>query len=168
MAISLYQASVPVFQQLLGSLRAVLAKAEAHAGAHKIDPAVLLQARLYPNMFTLTRQVQIAGDFAKGAPARLAGLEPPKYEDNEASFAELLARIDRSSEYLKTLKAAQIDGQEARTIEIKVGGQQMSFKGQPYLLHFALPNFFFHATTAYAILRHNGVELGKRDFIGPM
>jgi uncharacterized protein len=166
MAISLYQASVPVFQQFLGSLRAVLAKAEAHAAAHKIDPAVLLQARLYPNMFPLTRQVQIAGDFAKGAPARLAGLEPPKYEDNEASFAELLARLDRTSAFLKTLRAAQIDGQEERTIEIKVGGQPMSFKGQPYLLHYALPNFFFHATTAYAILRHNGLELGKRDFIG--
>ena len=168
MSISLYQASVPVFQQFLGSLRAVLAKAEAHAAAHKIEPTVLLQARLYPNMFTLTRQVQIAGDFAKGAPARLAGLEPPKYEDNEASFADLLARIDRTGAFLKTLKAAQIDGQEERTIELKVGGQSMSFKGQPYLLHYALPNFYFHATTAYAILRHNGVELGKRDFIGQM
>ena len=168
MSISLYQASVPVFQQFLGSLRAVLAKAEAHAAAHKIEPTVLLQARLYPNMFTLTRQVQIAGDFAKGAPARLAGLEPPKYEDNEASFAELLARIDRTSAFLKTLKAAQIDGQEERTIELKVGGQPMTFKGQPYLLHFALPNFFFHAAAAYAILRHNGVELGKRDYMGQM
>ncbi len=168
MSISLYQASVPVFQQFLGSLRAVLATAEAHAAAHKIEPTVLLQARLYPNMFTLTRQVQIAGDFAKGAPARLAGLEPPKYEDNEASFAELLARIDRTSAFLKTLKAAQIDGQEERTIELKVGGQPMTFKGQPYLLHFALPNFFFHAAAAYAILRHNGVELGKRDFMGQM
>ena len=168
MSISLYQASVPVFQQFLGSLRAVLAKAEAHAAAHKIEPAVLLQARLYPNMFTLTRQVQIAGDFAKGAPARLAGLEPPKYEDDEASFAELVARIDRTSAFLKTLKAAQIDGQEERTIDLKVGGQPMSFKGQPYLLQFALPNFFFHAATAYAILRHNGVELGKRDFMGQM
>ena len=168
MSISLYQASVPVFQQFLGSLRAVLAKAEAHAAAHKIEPTVLLQARLYPNMFTLTRQVQIAADFAKGAPARLAGLEPPKYEDNEASFADLLARIDRTGAFLKTLKAAQIDGQEERTIELKVGGQSMSFKGQPYLLHYALPNFYFHATTAYAILRHNGVELGKRDFIGQM
>ena len=168
MSISLYQASVPVFQQFLGSLRAVLAKAEAHAAAHKIEPTVLLQARLYPNMFTLTRQVQIAADFAKGAPARVAGLEPPKYEDNEASFADLLARIDRTGAFLKTLKAAQIDGQEERTIELKVGGQSMSFKGQPYLLHYALPNFYFHATTAYAILRHNGVELGKRDFIGQM
>ena len=168
MALSLYQASVPVFQQFLGSLRAELAKAEAHAAAHKIDPAVLLQARLYPNMFPLLRQVQIAGDFAKGAPARLAGLEPPKYEDDETSFADLYARIDRTSAFLKTLKAAQIDGQEERTIELKVGGQPMSFKGQPYLLQFALPNFFFHATTAYAILRHNGVELGKRDFMGQM
>ena len=168
MALSLYQASVPVFQQFLGSLGAVLAKADAHAAAHKIDPAVLLQARLYPNMFPLMRQVQIAGDFAKGAPARLAGLEPPKYEDNETSFAELNARIDRTSAFLKTLKATQIDGQEERTIELKVGGQPMTFKGQPYLLHFALPNFFFHATTAYSILRHNGIELGKRDFMGQM
>jgi hypothetical protein len=166
MAISLYQASVPVFQQFLGSLRAVLAKAEAHAVARKIDPAVLVQARLYPNMFPLMRQVQIAADFAKGAPARLAGLEPPKYADNETSFADLLARIDRTSEFLKTLKVAQIDGQEERTIELKVGGQSMSFQGQPYLLHYALPNFFFHATMAYAILRHNGVDLGKMDYIG--
>ncbi len=166
MPLSLYQASVPVFQQSLEALRGVLIKAEAQALATKVEPAALLQARLFPNMFPLTRQVQIAADFAKGAPARLAGVEVPAYPDSETSFAELAARIDRTREFLKTLAPAQIDGQEERTIELKVGGQMRAFKGQPYLLHFALPNFFFHATTAYAILRHNGIEIGKRDFIG--
>ena len=168
MALTMYQASVPVFLHFLGALRAVLAKAEAQAQAMKVEPAVLLQARLYPNMFPLTRQVQIAADFAKGAPARLAGLEPPPYPDTETTFAELLARLDRTTAFLKTLPAAAIDGQEERTIELKVGGQPLTFKGLPYLLNFALPNFFFHATTAYAILRHNGIDLGKGDFMGQM
>jgi hypothetical protein len=166
MPISMYQASVPVFQQQLTALKGVLAKAEAQGAAMKVSPAVLLGARLYPNMFPLTRQVQIAADFAKGTPARLAGLEPPAFPDTEASFAELAARIDRTLEFLKTLRPAQIDGQEERTIELKVGGQPRTFKGLQYLLGFALPNFFFHATTAYAILRHNGIELGKNDFMG--
>jgi hypothetical protein len=166
MPISMYQASVPVLAQHLGALRGILLKAEAQATATKIDPAVLLQSRLYPNMFPLTRQVQIAADFAKGPPARLAGLEPPVYPDTETTFGELYARIDKTLAYLKTLTPAQIDGQEQRTIEIKVGGQPTTFKGLTYLLSFALPNFFFHATTAYAILRHNGIEIGKRDFMG--
>jgi uncharacterized protein len=166
MSISMYQASVPVFQQHLAALKGVLAKAESQAAAMKVTPAVLLEARLYPNMFPLTRQVQIAADFAKGTSARLAGLEPPAYPDTETSFAELAARIDRTLEFLKTMRPVQIDGQEERTIELKVGGQPRTFKGLPYLLHYALPNFFFHATTAYAILRHSGIELGKKDFMG--
>jgi hypothetical protein len=166
MPISMYQASVPVFQQYLAALKGVLAKAEAQAAAMKVAPAVLLEARLYPNMFPLTRQVQIACDFAKAAPMRLAGLEPPSYPDTESSFAELASRIDRTLALLATLKPAAIDGQEERAIELKVGGQPRTFKGLPYLTGYALPNFFFHATTAYAILRHHGIELGKKDFLG--
>ncbi len=165
MAITLYQASVPVFQQMLGALRGILVKAQQQAEAMKVPPDVLLQARLYPNMFPLARQVQIATDFAKGCPARLAGIDPPKYEDTEKTFPELLARIDRTAEFLKTLKPEQIDGQEARTITMTIGGNPMTFAGQPYLLHFAIPNFFFHVTTAYAILRENGIDVGKRDFV---
>ena len=166
MPISMYQASVPVFRQTLGALRAVLGKAEAQAAAMKVEPAVLLQARLYPNMFPLLRQVQIATDFAKGATARLAGDEPPEYPDTDASFGDLIARIDRTLEFIATFSAASIDGQELRTISLKRGGQVRTFEGQPYLLSYVLPNFYFHATTAYAILRHNGIELGKKDFIG--
>jgi hypothetical protein len=166
MPISMYQASVPVFRQTLGALRAVLGKAEAQAAAMKVEPAVLLQARLYPNMFPLLRQVQIATDFAKGATARLAGDEPPEYPDTDASFGDLIARIDRTLEFVATFSAASIDGQELRTISLKRGGQVRTFEGQPYLLSYVLPNFYFHATTAYAILRHNGIELGKKDFIG--
>jgi hypothetical protein len=165
MAISLHQASVPVFTQMLKALRGILAKAEQQAEQMKVAPEVLLQARLYPNMFPLVRQVQIATDFAKGCPARLAGIEPPKFEDTEKTFPELLARIDRTLEFIGSIPAAQVDGQEDRTITLTLGGQSMTFKGQPYLLHFALPNFYFHATTAYAILRHNGIDVGKRDFV---
>jgi hypothetical protein len=165
MTITLYQASVPVFRQMLGALRGILAKAQSQAEAMKVAPEVLLQARLYPNMFPLVRQVQIATDFAKGCPSRLAGLDPPRWEDVETSFPELLARIDRTLEHLATLKPEQIDGQEGRTVSLTVGGQPMTFQGLPYLLHFALPNFYFHLTTAYAILRHNGIDVGKRDFV---
>lgn len=166
MAITLYQASVPAFTQLLKALRAVLGKAQAQSETMKVAPEVLLQARLYPNMFPLVRQVQIATDFAKGASARLAGLEPPKYDDSEKTFEEIYARIDRTLEFLGTLSPGQIDGQEERTIELKVAGNTMTFKGQSYLVGFALPNFYFHVTTTYAILRHNGIDLGKRDFVG--
>ena len=166
MTITLYAASVPSFTQALKALRVVLQKGEAHAAATKVDPSVFLQARLYPNMFPLVRQVQIACDFAKGAAGRLAGVELPKYEDNEASFAELYARIDKTLGFLDTIKPAQIDGQEARPIEIKAGPRTLNFSGQQYLLTFVFPNFYFHATTAYAILRHNGVEVGKGDYIG--
>jgi hypothetical protein len=166
MSISMYEASVPVFRQMLDALSAVLDKAEAYAGARKIDPNALLQARLYPDMFPLTRQVQIACDFAKGASARLAGVEVPRYDDNEQSFADLKQRIAKTAAFIDTLPRAAIDGSEERDITLTVAGNSMHFKGQQYLLRYALPNFYFHATTAYGILRHNGLEVGKRDFIG--
>lgn len=166
MTLSMYQASVPAFTQQLTALADVLAKAEAHASARKIDPAVLVNARLFPDMFPFVRQVQIACDFAKGAAARLAGVDVPAWEDNERTFPELKARVARTLAFVATIKPAQIDGSERREISIKIGGKPVTLEGQPYLVGFALPNFYFHATTAYAILRHNGVELGKRDFIG--
>lgn len=166
MPISMYQASAPVFDKMLGNLSAILAKAATWAEGRKIDPAVLLGSRLAPDMFPLTRQLQIACDFAKGTCARLAGVEPPKYEDNEASFADFQARITRTREFIATLKAAQIDGSEDKQISFKAGQREMSFKGQAYLTGFALPNFYFHYTTVYAILRHNGLDLSKGDFIG--
>jgi hypothetical protein len=162
----MYQASVPAFVQLLEALSGVLEKAEAHATARKIDQSVLLGARLFPDMFPLSRQVQLACDFAKGASARLAGAEVPTHEDNEKTLPELRARIKRTVEFIKTLSPARIDGSEAREIAIKVAGSPVTFEGQPYLVQFAIPNFYFHLTTAYAILRHNGVDLGKRDYLG--
>ena len=166
MTISLYQASVPVFQRSLTQLKIILTKAAAHAEAKKIEEAVFLNSRLYPDMLGMGRQVQIAADFAKGPTARLAGVDLPKYEDNEKTFAELIARIDKTLAFIGTFKPDQIDGQEDREITIPVGGNPMSFKGQAYLIHFALPNFYFHMSMAYAILRHNGVEIGKGDFLG--
>lgn len=166
MTISMYAASVPVFKQILGSLSDLLDKAEAHANVKKIDPNALLQARLFPDMFPLTRQILIAADFAKGACARLAGVEVPKYEDTEQSFAELKARIAKTLAFIDSLPQAQIDGSEERDITTSAGPNSKSFKGQTYLLNYALPQFFFHATTAYAILRHNGLEIGKKDFMG--
>ncbi len=166
MGISMYQASVPVFIRILTNLSNVLAKGEAYATARKIDPSVLLNSRLFPDMFPLVRQVQIATDNAKGGGARLAGLEPPKYDDNEASFADLKARLDRTTAFLNTLKPAQIDGSEDKAINLKLGSRELSFKGLPYLTNLVLPNIYFHATTAYNILRHNGVEVGKQDYLG--
>jgi len=166
MAITMYQASVPVFVKTLGNLAAILDKGAAFAAAKKVDPSVLLSYRLAPDMLSLTRQVQIAADHAKRAPARLAGIEAPVYEDNEASFADLKARIDNTLAFVNTLKPGQIDGSEAREIVLKIGGNSQTQSGQAYLLHNALPNFFFHVTTAYAILRHCGVDIGKKDFIG--
>ncbi len=166
MTISMYAASVPVFRQILDSLSAILAKAEQHATDRKIDPAALLQARLYPDMFALTRQVQIAADFAKGACARLAGVEVPKYDDTETSFADLRARLARTVAFIESLPQQQIDGSEAREIQTSAGPNSKTFTGQAYLTHYALPQFMFHATTAYSLLRHNGVEIGKRDFMG--
>jgi uncharacterized protein len=168
MTISMYQASVPVFVRMLTNLNGILAKAAAHAQAKKIDESVLLNARLSPDMFPLTKQVHIATDFARGTGARLAGLEMPVYEDNEKTFAELIARVERTLGYLQTLKPAQIDGSETREIVRPIGGQPKKFTGINYLLQFALPNFYFHATTTYAILRHSGIEVGKMDFIGAL
>ena len=166
MTISLYQASVPVIQKSLTALKGVLAKGAAHADAKKIDESVFLSSRLSPDMFPLMRQVQIAADFGKGPVARLAGVEVPKYDDTEATFAELAARIDKTLAFVGTFTPAQIDGQEDRDIQLTIAGNPVTFKGQPYLLHFAMPNLYFHMSMAYAILRHNGVDVGKRDFIG--
>jgi len=165
MAISMYRASAPIFLQHLPALSACLDKGAAYAAAKKIEPSVLLQSRLSLDMFPLVRQVQIASDFAKGPVARLAGVEPPKYEDNETSIDELKTRIAKTLDFIKGFKPSQIDGSEERDITITLGGQPRSFKGENYLIGFALPNFFFHVTTAYAILRHCGVELGKGDFM---
>ena len=166
MTLSMYQASVPAMLHTLAALSAILDKAEAHCAAKKIDQAVLLGARLYPDMFALTRQVLIVCDFAKGTSARLAGIDVPSWPDNEATFADVKARIAKTVEFVKAIKPASIEGSEARDISMKVGGQEMKWNGQDYLTGFALPNFYFHAATAYGILRHNGVELGKRDFLG--
>lgn len=166
MTLSMHQASAPVFIQGLTGLVTVLDKAAAHVEARKLDPAALLQARLYPDMFPFARQVQIATDFAKGAVARLAGVEPPPYEDVETSFAELKARVEATIAYLRSVEPAQVDGSEDRDITLVRRGETSVVKGRPYLLQQAVPNFYFHLTTAYAILRHNGVELGKRDFLG--
>jgi uncharacterized protein len=167
MSISMYRASVPVFLQMLPALSGVLDKGVAFAQAKKVDPSVLLNARLAPDMFPLTRQVQIATDFAKGLVARLAGQEPPKYADNEATFDELKARVAKTVAFIKEFKPAQIDGSEERDINITLGGQPRSFKGENYLVNFAMPNFYFHVTAAYAILRHQGVDIGKGDYMRP-
>jgi uncharacterized protein len=166
MSISMYQAAVEPFVQTLSAMSASLAKAQAHAAAKKFDAAVLLSLRLAPDMFPLSRQVQIACDFAKSTTARLAGVEVPNWKDDEKTIPELRERIDKTLAYVRSFKPGQLDGSEQREIEISLAGKPVSFKGQPYLIHFVLPNFYFHATVAYAILRHNGVELGKRDFIG--
>ena len=168
MTLSMYQASVPLMTRMLANLKNILQKAAEHAKAKKIDESALLNARLFPDMFVFTRQVRLACDFARGTGARLAGLEPPAYEDNEQSIAELVARIERSIEYLGTLKAQQIDGSETREIVRPIRGEPKKFTGINYLLQFALPNFFFHVSTAYAILRHSGVEIGKTDYIGAL
>jgi hypothetical protein len=166
MTFSMYEASVPVFKQILTSLSAILDKAEAHAVEKKIEPAALLQARLYPDMFPFTRQVQVACDFAKGCCARLAGVDVPRYEDTEQSFAELRARIATTLAFIDGLPRDGIEASAQRDISTSSGANAKQFKGQVYLVHYALPHFYFHATTAYAILRHNGVEVGKKDFVG--
>jgi len=168
MTISMYQASVPVFVRMLTNLKAILNKAAAYAQARKIDETALLNARLFPDMFPLTRQVQIASDFARGTAARLAGKEPPAVEDTEKTLAELIARIDGSLEYIRGIAPGEIEGSEAREIVRPVRGEPKKFTGLNYLIHYALPNFFFHTTTAYAILRHSGLEIGKGDYIGQL
>ena len=163
----IYSASIPVFKQLLGGLTQVLAKAADHVEAKKLDPNALLQARLYPDMFALLRQVQVASDFAKSVSARLAGVDVPKFDDNELTFADLQARITAVLTFIEGLDAAKFDEAATREIITQAGTpKEKRFTGQSYLLNYGLPHFFFHTTTAYAILRHNGVEVGKKDFIG--
>lgn len=166
MSFSMYEASVPVFNQILNSLAAIIDKAEIHANEKNIDPAALLQARLYPDMFPFLRQVQVAADFAKGCSARLAGVEVPRYEDTEKSFAELRERIARTLAFINGLPRDAIEASDQRDIVTGSGAKVREFKGQVYLVHYAMPHFYFHATTAYALLRHNGVDIGKKDFIG--
>jgi len=166
MPISMSQASATRFTQMLNNLSAILAKAQAHCEARKIDPLVLTSARLYPDMFAFARQIQVCCDTAKGAVARLAGVEAPKHEDTEKTFEELQARIAKTLDFIGSVKPAQIDGSEEKDIVLKTPTRELNFKGAQYLLAFAWPNFYFHAATAYDILRHNGVELGKLDFLG--
>ena len=167
MTSSLYTTSIPVFKQMLGGLSGVLAKADAHAVARKIEPNALLQARISPDMFPMLRQVQVACDFAKSVSARLAGVEVPSFADTEQSFADLQARITKTLAFIDSLTPQQYDGSDAREIVTQAGTpKEKRFTGQSYLLNYGLPHFFFHVTTAYAILRHNGVELGKRDYVG--
>lgn len=164
---TLYTASVPVFKQMLTALSDVLKKAETHTTEKKIDPNVLLQSRLFPDMFPLIRQVQIATDFAKSVPSRLAGIEVTAYDDSEQSFAELQTRIKNTLAVLDGFTATQIDGKETLEIVLRAGTpKEKKLTGETYLLNYGLSQFFFHVTTAYAILRHNGVEVGKRDFMG--
>jgi len=164
--LGMYGASIPIFVRVLTNLKGILVKGAAHAESRKLDPSVLTGDRLYPDMFPLTRQVQIACDTAKNSAARLAGVEAPKHEDTEKTFAELQARVDKVLGYLKGFEPKQIEGSEERTIKMPSPGGEVSFRGEDYLVYFALPNLFFHATTAYNILRHDGVELGKMDFLG--
>jgi hypothetical protein len=166
MAISTFEASVPVLIRAMDNLSAILDKAVASAEARKIDPAVLVAARLAPDMFPLSRQVQIASDTAKRAAAMLAGVEVPSWPDTESTCADLKARVGKTVTFLESFKAEQFDGAEARTIALNVGGGEIKLSGQAFLFNFVLPNLFFHVTVAYAILRHNGVDLGKRDFLG--
>ncbi len=162
----MYDLSVPVVTNFLKGFSAILLKAEAYCVAKKIEPAAILNDRLYPDMLAFTRQIQIACDFAKGMSARLAGVAVPSYADEEKSFADLQARIAKTLEFIATLKPEQFADAATRIITIKAGGQEFSFPGAQYLQGFAMPNFYFHLATAYGILRHNGVELGKLDFMG--
>ncbi len=166
MPISMYQASAPRFANMLRNLSAIIEKAEAHCAAKKIEPSVLTTYRLFPDMFPFTRQVQIACDTAKGAVARLAGVEIPKHEDTEQTFAELKARIAKTIDFVESVSAAKVDGSDDKEIVLQMRSGERRFKGMQYLLGHAYPNFYFHVTTAYNILRHNGVDVGKGDYIG--
>jgi hypothetical protein len=166
MTLSMYQASAPVLTRALHNLAAILKKAEAHAAEHKIDPDTLLSARLAPDMHPLTRQVQMVSDSAKGGIARLAGIDVPSFPDTETSFAELQDRITKTIAFIDGVKASQVDGSEALSITLKFPRGEMHFTGQNFLLQFCLPNVFFHVTTAYAVLRHAGIPLGKLDYLG--
>lgn len=166
MSVSVFDASVGVYSRLLGSLDAILDKASTWAVERKIEPAALLQARLAPDMYALARQVQITTDMIKGTVSRLAGLEPPRYEDTETTFAELKARVAKTRDFLATFKAEQFTGAETRAIKLQLGPNSFDFTGKDYLLGFGTPNVFFHYTMVYAILRHNGLAIGKRDYMG--
>lgn len=166
MTISMYQASVPRFVNILGNLSNILDKAQAHIEAKKLSDASLTAFRLFPDMLPMTTQVQIACDTAKGVVARLSGVDIPVFEDNEKTIAELKARVAKTIAFIQTVSAAQIDGTEDKDIVTKRGEKETHYKGMQFLLGHAVPNFYFHVTTAYAILRHNGVEIGKRDFLG--
>jgi len=166
MPISMYPVSVPVFIRMLNSLAAILEKAAVHCEAKKIDPAALINFRLYPDMFAFAKQIQVAADAAKNGAARLAGVEAPEFENSEKTFPELIERVKKTVAFLDTFKPEQIDGTEEKEIIIKRGDTSVSYKGQDFLLNRALPNFYFHITTAYDILRHNGVDLGKKDYLG--
>lgn len=166
MPLSMYQAGIPVVIRYLNNLSTLIDKAAAHCEARKIEPSVLINFRLTPDMFPFARQVQIATDGVKGMAARLAGVDVPSYADTETTFPELKARIAKTIDFLKTFTPAQIDGTEGKEIVMKAGATEFKFKGDDYLVGFVLPNFYFHVTTAYAILRHCGVEIGKRDFLG--
>jgi uncharacterized protein len=163
---SFHDAVVPAFLQILGSLSGILTKAEAHCKAKNIQPEVLLGARLYPDMLPLTKQIQIASDFAAKTCARLTGSEVPSTPDTEKTFDELKQRLARTADYVRAFKPAQFDGADSRDVTFPVGPTSMTLKGQQFLNAFAFPNFYFHAATAHGILRHNGVEIGKRDFLG--
>jgi hypothetical protein len=165
MSVSMYAIAIPTFQKQLSALDAMLDKAADYAATKKIDMAVLLGARLYPDMFNLTRQVQLATDFAKAAPARLAGLDVPSFPDTETTLPELKERLAKTQAMLAAYTPEQLEGSEAKQVTLKLGGNEVTFSGQDYLLHVALPNFYFHCATAYGILRHNGLEIGKRDFV---
>lgn len=166
MSLTMYQASIPNFIRMLGNLSSILAKAVDQIEAKKIDPAVFINARLALDMYPLSRQIQIATDMAKGCAARLAGIDVPSYADNETTFAELQSRIAKTIAFLQSINADQIDGSEERKVTLKLRGNEISFLGQPYLFNFVIPNFYFHITTAYAILRHNGIDIGKMDYVG--
>ena len=164
MTLSMSQIAIPAFEQTISALIKILDKAEAHCTAKKIDPSVLLGARLYPDMLPLTRQIQIVSDASRGAMARLTGSDPAKWEDTEKSFADLKGRLNKTLEAIHAV-GKKIDGQEGREVKFKAGSMDVAFKGDAFLSTWAFPNFFFHAATAYDILRHNGVEVGKRDFL---
>jgi hypothetical protein len=162
----MYQVSVPVFTRMLSNLIAILEKAESHCAQRKIDPAALIGFRFYPDMYPFSKQIQIATDAAKNGSAYLAGAEPPRSESVEQTFAELIERVKKTIDYVNGFSPEQIDGSEEREISIRRGETTLTYKGQEYLLNRVLPNFFFHITTAYDMLRHNGVELGKKDYLG--
>ena len=166
MTLSMYEASIPVFQRALTQLSAILGKGAAHAAAKKFDPAVLVNARLAPDMLPFSRQIQLTSDFAKNSMARLAGVDPPKFDDVETTMDELVARVKKTLDYIDSVEAAALEGSETRHIVIKLRDRTVEFPGLVFLQTWAIPNFFFHHVTSYNLLRHNGVDIGKRDFLG--